>query len=593
MRRLVARARRRDDAGFTLMETVVSLFVVAVVLLGLVYVQSAAALSISEAKQRQQATQLANQVMEQVRALPWVTLSAGLNSDDLTDDESISDGRFRPTYTTDIDEELVTSASQDQPPLYPHVSPSVSMGNATYSIGIYITKTEEWTETRPILWLSVIATRVSGPGAAFRPVALRSQAYSPDGCLSTSVRPYSGPCQAYFSGEAGTMIGQIWLDRDGADAVPELGVQQAYLTMPAVSVSTQAEQTASIDASAITSGLHLKGSGGDVWGGLVKAKVSADDDPSSVLPTDPPAVSVTQSAAASSSTGTFGAVTLTPSTTGTAEAMAGETSGPTVPCKDIVGLQTSAGLPCASAKDGQLSTQSITVNPEPLAGRGLGTFSLATVDPPSGATGPGRAWTARLTQTQHGHCPLLISAGTVGCVSSAASRAMDRLFLGGLPTYNAADSPGWMTGVPFTGMVVMTGYSAIASSELGVGAGMPFVARSGNVRYWNGGGYSTIVLTGTAVNQTLGEASIAYKSGPSTMTITLNGTITADAVSTPAWPLPDCTATACVSASTIPSIVARITYDIDVDGVRTASFAVNANLGTVTATASYKEAPSE
>jgi hypothetical protein len=574
------------------METVVSLLVVALALLGLVYVQSAATLATAQAKQRQQATQLANRVMEQARAIPWLTLSAGLNSGDLAADPNISGGRFQPTYTTGIDEELVTSASQDQPPLYPHQQ-QVTMGNATYTVGIYLSKTTTWTATQPILWLSVITSRVSGPGTAFRPVALRTQVFSPDGCLSTSVRPYSGPCQAFFHGSGGTTTGRIWLDQNGADAIPELGVQRAQLTMPGVSVSSQSEQTTSLSSSAITAGIRLQGSNGDTSGGLVKARIAADDDPSSVLPTNPGAVTVTQAASAAQSTGSFGTVTLTPSTTDTAEAMVGENSAAAVPCRDTGDQLTSAGLPCAAAKLTGLGTQAVTVNPVPLAGRGLGTFTLANLDPPPGLASPGRAWTARLALTQNGHCTTLTATGTVGCSTAGAVRGAGAFTLGGLPATNAADTVGWASGATFQGMVSVTGYSATAASEQGIGAGAPVGTRAGTVSYWNGDGYSTFSLSGAAVDQPLGTASVAYKSGPSTMTITVNGTITAAAVSTTAWPTPACTAAACVTTTQVPSVVVRVTYVVELDGVAVASFAVNADLGTVTATASYKEAPSE
>jgi hypothetical protein len=592
LRRPPARTRRSDDTGFTLTETMISLFVVAVMLLGLVYAQSAATLSIARAKQRQQATQLANQIMEKVRAIPWVTLSAGLNSDDLAGDGSVSGGRFRPTYTTGIDEELVTSASQDQPPLNPHLH-QVTLGTATYLTGVYLTKTAEWTASEPVLWLTVVTTRVSGPGEAFRPVALRSQVYSPNGCLSTSVRPYSGPCQAFFYGSAATLAGRIWLDQDGADAIPELGVSKAELAMPAVSVSAQAEQTASLDASALTSGIVLQGSSASTSAGKIKARVTADDDPSSVLPSDPAPVTAAQSAAAATTGGTFGAVTLTPSTTGQAEAMVGENSGPTVPCRDLAGLTTSAGLPCGSAVFTELATQSITVNPEPLAGRGLGTFTLVTLTPPTGSVGPGQAWTARLPQTQNGHCTALTSTGTVGCISAQAERGISGLVLGGLPSTNSADTLSWSTGVAFQGMVDVTGYTTSAESEQGIGAGAPAGSRSATIAYWNGSGYTTAALGTAGLNTTLGTASIGYKSGPSTMTITVNGTLTADAVTTTAWPTPDCATAACVTTTRVPAVVARITYEINVDGTPVATFAVNADLGTVLASTTYRAAPSE
>lgn len=585
------RSRDRADSGFTLMETMVSLFVVALVLLGLVYVQGAATLATGLAKQRQQATQLANRVMEQARAVPWVTLSAGLNSNDLGSDPNITTGRFQPTYTTGIDEELITSATQNQAPLYPHLQ-QVTMGNATYSVGVYLSKPSTWTASNPILWLSVIASRVSGPGRAFRPVAVRSQAFSPNGCLSTSVRPYAGPCQAFFYGSAGTTTGRIWLDNSGATVIPELGNAQVQLTMPGVSVSGQAEQTTSLDSSTTTAGIAFSGSGGSTAAGEVQARVSADDDPSSVLPNNPAAATATQNTSAAQSTGTFGTVTATPSTTDAVEAMVAENVGAAVPCRDAGDLLTSGGLPCAAARAAGLGAQSVTVTPAQVSGRSLGSFTLVSLGVPAGTSPGGRAWTARLAQAQNGHCTALTAAGTVGCAAAVAARDLGTLMVGGLPATNGADTLGWVSGAAFQGMVSVTGFSASASSEQGVGAGAPAGSRSGAVSYWNGSGYSTLALTGSGVSQTLGTAVITYKAGGSTVTFTLDGTVTADPVSTTAWPTADCTSAACVTTTQVPSVVVQVTYTVQLDGGPMASFTVHTDLGTARASTSYKAAPS-
>jgi hypothetical protein len=402
------------------------------------------------------------------------------------------------------------------------------------------------------------------------------------------VRPYSGPCQAFFHGSAGTTSGRIWLDKDGADAVAELGVQRAELMMPGVSVSGQAEQTTSLSSSAVTSGIRLQGSSGDITGGQIKARITADDDPSSVLATNPAAVTATQSASAGLSSGSFGTVTLTPSTTGTAAAMVGENSGPTVPCRDVNAQLTSTGLPCASATLAALGLQTVKVNPVDVSGRGLGTFTLSTLD---ASVSPGHAWTARLAQTQNSHCTTLTAAGTVGCSSAAAARGAGSLMLGGMPATNVSDTLGWSSGATFTGMVSVTGYNAAATSEQGVGAGAPVGTRSGTVSYWNGSGYSTFALSGSAVNQSLGTASITYKAGGSSLVMTLGGTITAGAVTTTTWPTPDCTTAACVTTTQVPSVIVRVTYDIRLDGATVGAFAVNLDLGTVTASTSYKAAP--
>ena len=589
--RRLGKVQDRDDSGFTLMETVVSLFVVAVVLLGLVYIQSAATLATAQAKQRQQATQLANRVMEQARAIPWVTLLAGLNSDDLGSDTNISSGRFRPTYTTGVDEELITSATQDQPPLYPHQQ-QVTLGNATYSVRVYVSKPTTWTASNPILWLTAVTSRVSGPGSAFRPVGLRTQVFSPRGCLSTGTRPYAGPCQAFFYGTAGTTSGRIWLDQNGSDAVPD----------------ARSPAGAADDARRV----GVRPGGADHLGELLGHHVGGEPEGeqrrhrggpgageglggrrSLVQPADQPRTGDRRAAGGS------GAVDRElrggdahPLRDRDGRCDGRENSGGAVPCRDTGDQLTSTGLPCASAKLSSLGLQTVTVDPSPLAGRSLGSFTLAGLDAPAPSPGPGRAWVARLAQAQNGHCTALTSPGTVGCSTTGAVREAGTLTLGGVPAINGADTVGWASGAAFTGMVTVTGYSASASSEQGIGAGAPGGARAGSVSYWNGSGYSTFALSGSAVNQSLGTAEITYKAGASNITMTLGGTVTAAAVSTTPWPTPNCQDAACVTAAQVPSVVVRVTYSVQMDGVPVGTFAVNANLGTVMASTSYKAAPS-
>src|SRR5665648_1192881 len=78
MRRVVSwTGTRPDDEGFTLVELIVAMFVIAIILTSLAMVQTRAMVTIAQAKERQQATALANQTLEQLRALPWDTLKKG------------------------------------------------------------------------------------------------------------------------------------------------------------------------------------------------------------------------------------------------------------------------------------------------------------------------------------------------------------------------------------------------------------------------------------------------------------------------------------------------------------------------------------
>jgi hypothetical protein len=81
-------------------------------LLGLLTVQVSALRTVTVAKERQQATALTNRTMEQLRALPYNTVTAGLNTSDLGGDANIATGRLKPVgYPTSIDEQLVSGGS--------------------------------------------------------------------------------------------------------------------------------------------------------------------------------------------------------------------------------------------------------------------------------------------------------------------------------------------------------------------------------------------------------------------------------------------------------------------------------------------------
>jgi len=73
--------RHKDcDDGFSLVELVVAMFIIGGVLLSLVTLQTKAMVSIAQAKERQQATAIANEVLEKLRALPWNSIIKGPSS---------------------------------------------------------------------------------------------------------------------------------------------------------------------------------------------------------------------------------------------------------------------------------------------------------------------------------------------------------------------------------------------------------------------------------------------------------------------------------------------------------------------------------
>src|SRR5919204_5702606 len=84
MRRLSARIRG-EESGFTLVELMVAIGVILVSLIALAYTAGLAFTDEALARQRQSATGLASQAVEQARALPFDTLAKGLSSNAASD----------------------------------------------------------------------------------------------------------------------------------------------------------------------------------------------------------------------------------------------------------------------------------------------------------------------------------------------------------------------------------------------------------------------------------------------------------------------------------------------------------------------------
>jgi prepilin-type N-terminal cleavage/methylation domain-containing protein len=91
------------ESGFTLIELMMALLVMTIVVTSLAYVLTNALIDTAYARQRATAVTLANQTVEELRALPWATLENGLvtvqNSSESPDstyttDTNISNGCF-------------------------------------------------------------------------------------------------------------------------------------------------------------------------------------------------------------------------------------------------------------------------------------------------------------------------------------------------------------------------------------------------------------------------------------------------------------------------------------------------------------------
>lgn len=134
------------DAGFSLVELMVTAFVISVVALAAIGVLVHTSANVGVSRQRQAAAALATQTLEQLRGLPYGMVTAGLRSDDLDGDPDISAASGVPrlvlpasvTGGGTVDEQLVVNnGTTTVAPLYPHrvvVPNSTFRGNPTLSV---------------------------------------------------------------------------------------------------------------------------------------------------------------------------------------------------------------------------------------------------------------------------------------------------------------------------------------------------------------------------------------------------------------------------------------------------------------------------
>ncbi|MEP6696023.1 MAG: type II secretion system protein [Pseudonocardiales bacterium] len=559
--------RRTDDGGFTLVELLVTMVIIGTVLIGLIGVQVSAMRTVAVSKQRQQAVALANQAIEELRALPYLTVSGGLLSTDLAGDPNISAGRLRPTYTSAIDETLVTSNTQSKAPLYPHVQPSAStkVGNTQYDARLYVSLVAA--DMTQGYWLtSIVSWTSSATSSRPKTVAVRSRLFSPSGCLSTATHPFSGPCQAFLYGNAGRTPAGVSLQAVDA-AAPQLfnGIDlvSANISMPSLSAVVQLEQALSAQGKATTSGVQVITLGAPQAIGGRSAASSADTDPSTGAASGTSSDSVAQPGTSQLNFGSGSILNLGLGATDTATSVSTTAAASADNCREAVsGTALATYNVCTSSSVAPGGSLSATYSGQPLATIGPGA--------------PSRASAARFTAPGATRCT---AAAGVGCTSAATQQNVGTVTVGsGLPAQ-----------LGFTNMVSLTGYSATAVAESGIGAAGPVVTRSGQLTYRGIGQQPSVVTLSptTSLSAPLGAA--VAVSGQ--LTVGMSGDVRvlpATATSTGAAPC----ATACSVSVTVPSVSVSVTFDISLSGVRVAYFTLRLDLGSALAKTTYKAAPS-
>ncbi len=570
------------DAGFTLVELLVVMVILGGCLLGLLVVQTSALRSVTLAKERQQATALTTRTMEQFRALPYDTVTAGLRTTDLTGDANITSGRLRPVgYPNSIDEQLVTGVSAAQAPLFPHCQQGAAtlVRNVQYRVCSYVTLVSATAgDTTKGYWLTVITTWSSGASqATTKTVSTRSQLFSPTGCLGTATRPFSGPCQAFHDGTATTQPGSLEVTGTvaGSPVVAGNPLTSGRVMLPAVTASVQSQQVVSVQATAQTSGAGMaNGTSPEPVTGQQTASTGAFTDPDAASGAVPTSAPVTQSSSPLSQAGGGATVTMTPGANDSGASVSTTRAIAASQCLDVAGNAVTSGEACASSR------LTPPTGPQSLALNYGQDIPLGSVAAPSPSV-TSRAFVSRYLSPGGAYCA---TTSVSGCIAAATSRTLGTAVLGGLPT--GATKPAAFTGA----MVTVSDYSDSAWSAAGIGAEAPTASRGGTLSYWNGTGYSPVTLTPTLnAGYNLGTLTASYSDAGGPITVTMTGSVTVGAggAAAPTGPA-TCQPEPCVRSSSSGTLSASVDYVLTRDTTELARFTTTLNPGASSARTTYR-----
>jgi prepilin-type N-terminal cleavage/methylation domain-containing protein len=585
------RLRLASEGGFTLIELMVAIGIILVALLAMAYVATIGFSDIALARQRQSANGLANETIEQVRALPFDTLKAGLANSDIGADANITVntcGIPPPTLYCYGGERIPTGNNPGVVPLVPHQRSTV-VGPTTYTVSTYVTYfNNDVTSNAFRITVLVNWTNPARRGVSTQ-VQTQTVAFSGEGCLSEATHPFAGPCQPFFYGNASAAQGRVEVTGEIAD----IEFESAKVLTTSESSNLQVEQISSTQGIAQASGATMKvlNQAEEISGTELETS-GAENDPSA------PGLDY-ESIALLGSGGSLQAVDGNGRNSITVANSAGDTGSststtsasivnPIYPCP-LTGLSENDYQPCGSSKSNQLGTMFTDLVLR--KNTDLGTARLMEILAPPAQ---GSSFTHRQLQ-----------AGEDGLVHAEVTRSLGTISVGGLPSgLDPAAVPAGWAGY----FIRVSGYSDSVTAQTGTNTAAPVVTRSGTISYWNGGGYSSIaIVPGAAANIPVASVDIATLVGGKLLEVEVQGAVDFDCLvwaagcpttggsstnetilsCSPACPN---TRTAGTAKSNSP-FVGDIHYTVVYDGEVLAHLTLHVDLGTITAQNNYQPAP--
>ena len=604
------RWRRRlavDERGFTIVETVAALGIMFMLLMSLAYVVTSGLTYQRAARIRQTANGLANQLMEQLRGLPYESIQDGMLSSEVQsgiDGNVVScSGTYRlyactatSTSIPGTGEALVHNTGlTTTTPLVPHASTSTVDG-VDYEWSTYVSQGADSIDGDPAPYrvtVEVAWTAATGD----KVVRIQSLFWSPSGCRSLETHPYAAPCQAFFYGKATVPAGTISIEPTTAT----IGLNNTLfdggeLSLGGVNASIQQEQVVQSLASFTAPHADVVTDGVTTTVGAIQGSSTADSDPNTSGGAYQRVRCGTEAtcaagAASSPSSASPDRITFTIPTTTSAESAASIQAATAEPCPPSnVATAENDALACAGASfvpGGDILSQATVGSTTP----NLGTFDIARVSVP-GTTDPAplRAITHRVTNPTTNVCSP--AADTDGCTTISASRTFGTIALGGLPS-GFGTPAGWLGSY-----VRVTNFADSATASVGTNAPYPTTSAStpaGQLLIYNGVGYESIDLSSTLTSVTRTRSISTTISGTNvTATFTLDGSQAGDSSSVvTTTPTSGGTITRTDATAQVVAPVIVVRYQLSVSGSTRLDLTTTLNLGTLDLDASYAEQPEE
>ena len=593
MKRVKFSSHPRYDDGFTLIEIILAMFLTVVVMTALLSVLVSSLRTVAQARQRQTATALATQSLEELRALPYdsITGSDPTNFPMSVGLEYVSGSPviFAPPSAVlpGVSETLVVNQ-------YSGKRTTSVVDGVSYVVQTYVTTApptvpgnqQAFNLTTLVEWTSTVYPTT-------RTTVQRSVDYSPAGCLSTAQSPFSAPCQAYFTAQSGIVASGFSVTNadDSTQDIPGITGHLVELNLPTLSANLQIEQTASGSADGDTSGVRAVDVTPVLAGGN-SAAVAVDSDPSST-PGQVASTTANQTSGTVSLTGAAGTISATP-TTGDQAAAAAAIAADSTTCTN----GDPAGTGLATGPTGQLRPcsdagvlQSATPGSLTYTSSSGTTVSLVTLGTSSTWS---RAVAANLATANPGvACTAGAGAVAPGCAHAMTSRSVGNVVVG---------QPGTGAG-PLDmnkGLFTVTGLAESALSEEGTGAGTPGYTRAGTLQFWNGTGYTSVDLsnyqkppsglTPASDSWTIDPVTTVFPGG---LSVTMEGSVTVQRPQIMTSGPADCAAQACVAqVNGAGSVRAQTVFTVMDGATQLTRFVLVSDLGGLVAQSTYKAAAS-